>query len=122
MSVPVRRLRAAVVAVVVAVAPALVAQSSAHAAGSLGACYVHRSGYTFYGWCDGTGPDYTYAAFASCKVTGQSSIITTTWGVTRWAGDRRQSYAACDSSRTPWIHDGGITVAYKGKWVKTVRP
>ncbi|SCL28551.1 hypothetical protein GA0074692_2561 [Micromonospora pallida] len=50
---------------------------------------------TYAGWVDGNGPD-RYRSFAHCKVGDPS------YGVWRWAGDRRGSSSYCPSG----IKDG----------------
>jgi hypothetical protein len=42
----------------------------------------------YYGWCDGTGPT-SYRVIAYC--TNGEAVF----GLERWDGDRRQSYASC---------------------------
>jgi hypothetical protein len=54
-----------------------------------GTVHVTRNTSTSYGgWVDGNGPD-SYTAWARCR-SGRNAF-----GVTRWAGDRRQSFATC---------------------------
>ena len=57
----------------------------------LGSCYTWHDNRTAGGWCDGNGPDYTYATTAACTNGGIA------FGPSRWAGDRRESYAYCSS-------------------------
>jgi hypothetical protein len=48
-----------------------------------------NNSYEYYGWCDGTGPT-SYRAIAYCA--NEDAV----YGVSRWDGDRRQSYASCE--------------------------
>lgn len=48
-----------------------------------------NNSYEYHGWCDGTGPT-SYRAIAMC--TNGDAI----YGVSRWDGDDRQSYASCE--------------------------
>lgn len=45
--------------------------------------------YEYYGWCDGTGPT-SYRAIAFCS--NENAV----YGLERWDGDRRMSYASCE--------------------------
>ena len=80
-------------------------------AGSLGSCQGHRELYYAEGWCDGTGPEYTYQVYVTCTVTGRNY-----YGATRWAGDRRQSVAGCPAGAgtafPAWIQVRRNGVAY----------
>lgn len=48
-----------------------------------------NNSYEYYGWCDGTGPT-SYRAIAYCA--NEDAV----YGVERWDGDRRLSYASCE--------------------------
>ena len=66
--------------------------SPAHAAGSwLGPCYPAHNATSAGGWCDGNGPDHGYQARITCT---DGRVY---WGPSRWAGDRRGSWAWCPS-------------------------
>ncbi|MFJ9775761.1 hypothetical protein ACIRVF_31730 [Kitasatospora sp. NPDC101157] len=54
-----------------------------------GKCHYWHDRNTGGGWCDGNGPTKRYYAFGLCN-DGFSS-----YGVERWAGDRRGSYVYC---------------------------
>jgi hypothetical protein len=77
-------------------------------AGWIGTCYVARGTNWAGGWCDGNGPDWTYRGAVQCT----NGI----WylGTSRWAGDRRGSYAECPSGKTATT--GGVWVYYNGVW------
>jgi hypothetical protein len=47
-----------------------------------------NNSYEYYVWCNGTGPT-SYRAIAFCA---DQEVV---FGVLRWDGDRRQSYASC---------------------------
>ena len=57
--------------------------------------------YEYYGWCDGTGPT-SYRAIAYCTQDEAA------FGIQRWDGDRRLSYASC--------HAGGATLSLNEDW------
>jgi hypothetical protein len=48
-----------------------------------------NNSYEYYVWCNGTGPT-SYRAIAYCS---DGEVV---FGVMRWDGDRRQSYASCE--------------------------
>jgi len=83
----------------------------AQAAGSISTCYTWISpsapGHAG-GWCDGTGPDWTYRGIVRCS-NGTHFL-----GISRWAGDRRGSSGTCASTRS--AVSGGVRVYYKGVW------
>jgi hypothetical protein len=89
-----------------ATAPAQAAVSTAKAAipATLKSCPsgVNNS-YEYYVWCDGTGPT-SYRAIAYCA--NGSGVF----GIERWDGDRRQSYANCqiDGMNSTLNGDWGI--------------
>lgn len=88
----------------------------AQAAGSFKSCYnvyarISMPGHAG-GICDGTGPDFTYRAFANCK-NGS-----TAYGQSRWAGDRRGSGATCPSGVT--ASSGGVKVYRLGSLYTTI--
>lgn len=89
----------------------VVTAAPAQAAGSIKSCYVWSS-YSMPGhaggWCDGTGPDWTYRGLVHCN-NGTSYL-----GISRWAGDRRGSAATCSSGVT--ARSGGVRVYYRGAW------
>ena len=60
--------------------------------GWLGACSRSAIPGGGGGWCDGNGPDATYYGWISCLGNGFNGYI---YGPTRWAGDRRGSFATC---------------------------
>jgi hypothetical protein len=82
----------------------LVGVQPAAAAGWIGDCYANRGTFSAGGWCDGNGPDWTYQAVVTCTNGGQY------WGVRRWAGDRRGSYAECPAGTTT---SGGLYYYYQ---------
>lgn len=85
------RLQALAVALVATAGVGLAAAPSASASGGWGGkCHPFHDSNTVGGWCDGNGPDYRYAAFGKCR---NDNYVT--YGVTRWAGDRRGSYVYC---------------------------
>jgi hypothetical protein len=57
--------------------------------GWLGQCYPALGSNWGGGWCDGNGPDWHYYGWVDCT-NGHEY-----YGVDRWAGDRRGSYAYC---------------------------
>jgi hypothetical protein len=63
--------------------------------GFITVCYAMRGdANNGGGWCDGNGPDATYFGFAWCTAFDGSGSYKE-FGVQRWAGDRRGSYASC---------------------------
>ncbi|HET6951773.1 MAG TPA: hypothetical protein VFI47_15435 [Acidimicrobiales bacterium] len=82
-----------------ALAPARsLARPEAASAGSgwLGTCYAMQGdANNGGGWCDGNGPDATYFGFAVCVSYDDYWTWYKAYGVERWAGDRRGSYASC---------------------------
>jgi hypothetical protein len=70
-------------------------QPTALASGWIGRCYPVVSASYGGGWCDGNGPDWQYNGHVYCTASGGRFYYA--WGPTRWAGDRRGSYASCDA-------------------------
>jgi hypothetical protein len=70
------------------------AQTSASAVQpqTLSKCYTGTNNtYEYYVWCNGTGPT-SYRAIAYCT---DGEVV---FGVERWDGDDRESYASCESN------------------------
>lgn len=70
------------------------AQTSARAdqPQTLSTCYTGTNNtYEYYVWCNGTGPT-SYRAIAYCT---DGEVV---FGVERWDGDDRESYASCESN------------------------
>ncbi len=114
-----RRASAGVVGLVLAGGLTVAVPVEATAAGFLGKCYpvaqlVGPNLYGGGGWCDGNGPDWTYRGWIKCYyATGAG----TKYGVTRWAGDRRQSLGTCAGYASS---GGGLQVFYKGVLKQTL--
>lgn len=73
-------------------------------AGWLGPCYP-AYGYNWGGgWCDGNGPNWNYRGYVDCSNGWRY------FGILRWAGDRRGSYAYCPSGT--YATGGGLYVYY----------
>jgi hypothetical protein len=81
----------------IAPAGAAVTTTAATSAGpvqprTLSSCEIGtNNNYEYYLWCNGTGPT-SYRAIASCA---DGEVV---FGVERWDGDRRDSYASCHSN------------------------
>jgi hypothetical protein len=59
---------------------------------TLSECYTGtNNSYEYYVWCNGTGPT-SYRAIAYCA---DNEVV---FGVERWDGDDRESYASCESN------------------------
>lgn len=59
---------------------------------ALSKCYTGTNNtYEYYVWCNGTGPT-SYRAIAYCT---DGEVV---FGIERWDGDTRQSYASCESN------------------------
>lgn len=77
---------------------------------TLQTCYTGTNNtYEYYGWCDGTGPT-SYRTIADCNSSVTGLIA---YGVERWDGDNRQSYADChyDNEDFPSPKIGGTFCA-----------
>ena len=107
----IRKLMASGVMAVVATAGGLIATPApAVAAGTYTGCTIWKVGGApqaeASGWCNGTGPDYTYRAVVGC--TNGTVYVSPA----RWMGDRRGQTAYCPYNvRAEW---GGMYVYYKG--------
>jgi hypothetical protein len=92
--------------------PATVAVMSTTAdatvASRLDACYPASAGNWGGGWCDGTGPNFTYQGFVDCTDNHEY------YGTERWAGDRRASYGTCPAGKQ--AVQGGLDVFLNGYW------
>jgi len=103
--------RKAMLAALAAPALVLVTATSTPAAAAvpqvstIGPCHLWSDNETAGGWCDGTGPNWQYAAVATCA-NGVDPI-----GVQHWAGDRRGSYGYCSSAHSTLVH-GDMIVTY----------
>jgi hypothetical protein len=76
--------------------------------GWLGGCYPASAGNWGGGWCDGNGPEWTYRGVVGCT---NNRVY---WGIARWAGDRRASYATCPAGyQAVW---GGLDVYLNGNY------
>jgi hypothetical protein len=73
-------------------------------AGWLGPCYPAVGANWDGGWCDGNGPNWNYQGWVDCS-NGREY-----YGVVRWAGDRRGSYAYCPSGTRATA--GGVDAFY----------
>ena len=73
--------------------------------GWLGVCHPWHDRNTFGGWCDGNGPN-SYEAWADCA----DGVIA--FGVARWDGDRRGSYAYCSGHGGLWAPNDGSTYGW----------
>lgn len=73
-------------------------------AGWLGPCYPAVGFNWGGGWCDGNGPNWHYRGWVYCTNGWEY------YGVYRWAGDRRGSYAYCPSGH--YAQSGGVDVFY----------
>lgn len=104
-----RRLALSTIAITAAsVAPVALQPTPAHAAGWIGDCYTYVTSTSGGGWCDGNGPDWTYAGVAVCGESNTAFV-----GVRRWAGDRRKSSAGCPTTYG-LARQGGVYVYFKG--------
>jgi hypothetical protein len=75
----------------------------------IGACHPWNDNRTVGGWCDGNGPNWTYNASGVCT-NGKTEWGA--YGVTRWAGDRRGSYAYCSTRGGYYISGSGVLNVY----------
>jgi hypothetical protein len=88
-------------------APALASPAS----GWLGQCQWWHDNATAGGWCDGNGPAFKYYTVAWCYLRSNPNVTYSTTGPTRWAGDRRESYAYC-STRGGLLESATLYVTY----------
>jgi hypothetical protein len=90
-----------VLAVGMSVTPAGAAVAAVHP-DTLTVCYTGTNNtYEYYVWCNGTGPT-SYRSIAYCA---DGQVV---FGVERWDGDDRESYASCESN--------GLGSTLSGNW------
>jgi hypothetical protein len=77
---------------------------------TLKTCYTGTNNtYEYYGWCNGTGP-------TSYRVIGYCANDDAIYGVERWDGDTRESYASCkiDNLNSTLTADWGYLLCSNG--------